>query len=157
MKELIIKSAKYGDKTCLYDDQFEAVISQFKWCLSHKRGIFYAIAHGLRPNGKIGTIRMHRLFLAGDIIDHKDGNGLNNQLRNLRSATPSQNSQNKSVKNRTGFKGVHKRKNSYYAIIRNTSKKLIHLGVFKTAEEAAIKYNSAAILYHGEFARLNIL
>ena len=39
----------------------------------------------------------------------------------------------------------------------NKIKKEIHLGHFKTKEEAAIAYNNAAIKYHGEFASLNVI
>ena len=33
--------------------------------------------------------------------------------------------------------------------------KIIHLGYFNTAMEAALVYNEAALIHHGEFAHLN--
>lgn len=35
--------------------------------------------------------------------------------------------------------------------------KLIHIAYCKTKEDAALKYNEAALKYHGEFANLNII
>ena len=37
----------------------------------------------------------------------------------------------------------------------SVNKTRYHLGVFKTAKEAAKAYNQAALKYHGKFARLN--
>lgn len=111
-------------------------------------------------HGKYKTIRMHQLIIDGKPIDHKDGNGLNNQKSNLRKSTCQQNNFNVGLtsRNKTGYKGVYKatRYQGYIATIR-FSGKLIHGGSFKTAEEAALKYNELAKIYHGEFAWLNTI
>ena len=93
-------------------------------------------------------------------LDHKDYDGLNNRIENLREATTSQNMANapKKKNNSTGFKGVHfnKKKKKYYGrIMVNRENK--HLGWFCDPIEAAKAYNTAAIKYFGEFARLNSL
>lgn len=154
---IIIKSKKYGNKECSYDDVFHPIISSFKWNLQKKRNTFYAITKGLRPNGTIGTLRMHRLILTGGIIDHKDQNGLNNYSANLRVATNSQNMQNRgpTKTNKLGFKGVYPKNNGYCASIRNKENVLIYLGSFKTPVEAAKRFNQEAIKLHGEFVWLN--
>ena len=101
---------------------------------------------------------MHRVILdapAGMMCDHIDMNGLNNQRGNLRFATHSQNSCNrKHPGGLSPFKGVFPRNEKWRAYIK-TNQKMIHLGTFDTERDAAIAYNTAAIQYHGEFARLN--
>ena len=51
---------------------------------------------------------MHCFLMGQKSIDHKDGNGLNNQRSNLRPATAPQNgaNQGKHRNNKSGFKGV---------------------------------------------------
>ena len=91
-------------------------------------------------------------------MDHKDGNGLNNTRNNLRLCTVSQNQCNSRVRrtSRTGYKGVCLRGNKIAARIKINGES-IFLGYFKTVEDAARAYNEAAIVIHGEFARLNDL
>ena len=85
-------------------------------------------------------------------IDHKNGDGLDNRLDNLRVCTNQQNSQNRCVNknNKTGYKGVYFRKDNqkYYAYIRHNGKN-IYLrnstgGVFFDTIEEAIKARKAA-------------
>jgi hypothetical protein len=115
-----------------------------------------------RQNGR--TVQMHRIIwqLAGRKLprqlDHRDTNGLNNQLSNLRPATPSQNAQNRgpSRSNISGYKGVHYLPlcNKYCAKIQVRGKHK-NLGHFKKAKQAAKAYDKAATRYFGEFAWLN--
>jgi hypothetical protein len=147
------------------DDTDFAKVSQFKW---------YAPVHK-RRNGAIKTVYARRsiwaggkrqaqymhAFLAGKGADHWDGDGLNNQSHNLRSASHAQNQHNQGIRcnNTSGFKGVYweqreKRNKPWRAQIAHDHGRN-HLGYFDTAVEAAKAYNAAALLYHGEFARLN--
>lgn len=95
---------------------------------------------------------------AGVIVDHIDGDGLNNCRSNLRVATAAGNARNRRKSQRSpGYKGVMydpKGKRHWRAYIRCDGKKR-HLGSFATAQEAAMAYNRAAITLFGEFARLN--
>jgi hypothetical protein len=85
------------------------------------------------------------------IVDHKDGNSLNNTLRNLRLATLTQNQANRKVQttNKSGVKGVSwcSRSSKWKAYISRQ-----HLGYFDSLEEAKRAYERAAELLHGEFA-----
>lgn len=142
-----------------------AVISQqdFKKVAPHrwyavkgKGSTFYAAA---TCQGK--TIWMHRLVKdapSGVLVDHKDGNGLNNRRSNLRFATQQQNAVNRgpSAANRTGYKGVVACGGQFQAQIQRHGV-LRQLGVYDTAEEAACAYNAAAIRADGEFARANVV
>jgi hypothetical protein len=106
---------------------------------------------------------MHRVIAArmgldlSEIIDHMDGNGLNNSRSNLRAATNAQNLQNrgKQKNNTSGIKGVSwdKARSKWAAEIRSQGKRY-HLGRFDTKEEAAEAYRKAAKKLHKEFAKI---
>lgn len=98
------------------------------------------------------TFRVHQLvaiaFLNhtpnkydGLLVDHIDGNKLNNNLSNLQLVTNRKNS-SKDIKNKTSkFTGVswHKQSNKWLAQVRRNNK-VEYLGVFEKEEEAAIAY-----------------
>jgi frataxin-like iron-binding protein CyaY len=139
-------------RVALIDDEDYELISKYHWYTDYaKSGLIYA-----RTNS---GIRMHRLILSvEDHIDHIDGNGLNNQKLNLRVATYSQNAMNRRKKSHTSsrFKGVHFDSNTgkWRAQIQYKGK-TFHMGSFDSEEEAATKYDLAAIDLFGEFARTN--
>jgi len=104
---------------------------------------------------------MHRYLTncpKGLVVDHIDGNGLNNTKANLRICTQKQNACNTPghVGKSSKYKGVKKMKNSnkFRAAITN-NRKYFHLGVFEDETEAARAYDEAARKYHKEFAYLN--
>jgi hypothetical protein len=133
-------------------DDFEKV-STHSWWL-HSKG--YA-STTLRSNGTPKNVKMH-VMIAGPNKDHKNRNRLDNRKENLRTASRTQNSQNRFRENKNGYKGVRissAKTRSYRArIIIN--KREICLGSFPTAREAAQAYDEAAILGFGEFACLNL-
>lgn len=98
---------------------------------------------------------MHHGYLPKQ-IDHIDGNGLNNDIENLRAANHGQNQHNKGTQknNTSGFKGVswHKRDKKWQAFIKFDGKKR-YLGSFDTPEAAHEAYKAAATKLHKEFAR----
>jgi hypothetical protein len=113
----------------------------------------------LWSNGRWSAARMHReIFGAcdGQLVDHVDGDGLNNRRSNLRIATRAENNRNAAVRkdNTSGFKGVHWHKGDgrWQAQIRVAGKR-IRLGAFDTPEAAHAAYCEAAARYHGAFAR----
>lgn len=109
------------------------------------------------------SIFLHRVLMSpapGLIVDHINGDKLDNRRCNLRVCTNAENSKNQrlSVNNTSGFKGV--RRNSvcgkWEAIIKNNGEQR-YLGMFDDPRVAAHAYNRAAVELHGEFARLNPL
>ena len=90
------------------------------------------------------------------VIDHIDGDGMNNKISNLRKCTKKQNSYNRKLNknNKTGFKGVYKRGNKFLATI-NHNQKPREIGRFSCPKEAAKAYDKEAIKCFGEYAKLN--
>ena len=72
------------------------------------------------------------------VVDHIDNNKTNDNLYNLQIITQRQNL-TKDRKNRTGYTGVNKVGNRFYAGIK-IGKKSIWLGSYKTPEEASNAY-----------------
>jgi len=105
---------------------------------------------------------MHRIILnvtnKDEVIDHRNGDGLNNTRDNLRVCNNKQNlrNQKKHKDNKSGYKGVCWLKNAnkwHSQIVFNRQR--IHLGLFTCPIEAAKAYNTAAVKYFGQFANLN--
>lgn len=122
----------------------------------------WTIARGyVRTSMNRKSIYFHKLVLGtGDDVevDHINLNRLDNRRQNLRVASHAENQRNRGAKrgNKTGYKGVclEKRTGKYFAYI-NADKKRTYLGSFETSAQAAHAYDKAAIILHGEFARLN--
>lgn len=91
-----------------------------------------------------------------DLIDHIDGDGLNNKWRNLRVADRSLNGANskRHKHNKSGFKGVfwESKKRVWQARIVVKGKQK-HLGFFADVQDAAEAYRHAAVKEFGGFAR----
>jgi hypothetical protein len=92
-----------------------------------------------------------------DEIDHIDVDGTNNRFDNLRPSTSGQNKTNTRVRidNTTGFKGVSARRGSigFQAKIQH-NKQQIHLGYFRTPQEAHAAYAAKARELFGEYAKV---
>jgi len=157
MKEIKLTQNQFA----LVDDEDFEHLNQFKWC-AHKRGNTFYAERSVPINGKYKTKAMHKFIMCDNPfksdVDHRDGNGLNNQRGNLRFCTDQQNQMNaKPRKNcSSNYKGVslHKPTNKWRARI-TIEGKLIYFGLFNSEEDAARIYDDAAIKYYGEFARLN--
>lgn len=106
--------------------------------------------------------RLAWMYVHGSLpsmIDHIDGNRLNNKIENLRVCTPSTNAMNSGVKNRNklGVKGVFSAKNGKYIAQICLNYKRMHLGTFETIDEASMAYAEASKLYHKEFSKIDEL
>ncbi|MBU9360066.1 HNH endonuclease [Burkholderia multivorans] len=100
---------------------------------------------------------LHRLITNapdGYVVDHINGNKLDNRRENLRVCTVAQNLRNRrrAKSNKSGLKGVYLDKTRWRAQIRIDGRKIC-LGSFPTADLAHEAYKFAAREYHGEFAR----
>lgn len=157
MKRIKLTQGKFA----LISDADFSKVSRHKWHAEKgSSGVYYAATDIRLADGKRKTLRMHKLVLevpTGFEVDHKDGDGLNNQRSNLRQATRAQNMHNTKAKGPI-HKGItfQKRLNGrpWQARIAHEGKQ-VHLGYFPTAEEAASVYDKAARELFGQFARLN--
>jgi hypothetical protein len=121
----------------------------------------YAYRTVHRGGKKYGEF-MHRLIAGATttavVVDHIDGNGLNNVRDNLRLCRACENARNsRGSRNGTSkYKGVSfSRQSKKWVAQIMKDRKNFNLGLFDSEEEAAAAYNIAAQKLHGEFCLLN--
>jgi hypothetical protein len=154
MKEIQLTKGKVA----LVDDGDFERVNALKWQAFKNYQTWYARRNeGSTPRR---NVRMHQYILGvrgkTSQIDHRDGNGLNNQRSNLRIATAMQNQSNRGPQrnNTSGFKGVCKRYGKWRAQIKYKGEK-ISLGTYPDPAEAARAYDRKARELFGEFAWQN--
>jgi hypothetical protein len=138
-------------KVALIDDEDYEWLAGLRW---HYANVGYA------KSSRLGY--MHRLILCISdgtaVVDHVNGDKLDNRRCNLRIATRAQNVMNQRVSsaNTSGFKGVSWDVDAgkWRAYI-NFQHKRVYIGLFTDVEEAALAYNLKAAELFGEFALLN--
>ena len=140
---------------------YDPVTGIFRWLISkrgHRRcGDIAGSKRGNRWRVKIAqrTYEGGRLAWAIDYgrqprgeVDHRDGDGLNNRIKNLRECTHFDNCQNRLDR---GVRFEPERNKWLARICFNYQQ--INLGRFVTEREARAAYLAAAKKYRGEFAR----
>jgi hypothetical protein len=163
MKEIQLTKGKIA----FVDDADYEELNGYKWRLMPRpNGRFHVYRKKYIGAGKSVTIYLHQHLMGtygtGIQVDHRDGDGLNNQRDNLRKATNQQNQFNRHTyahqNNSSKYKGVHLRKDTkkWSAQIK-INQKVIRLGCFESETEAALAYNVKAKELFGEFACLNQL
>jgi hypothetical protein len=147
MKEI---SLAHNKGVVLVDDEDYEMLSSWPWAKLSGHATDYATAN----------ISMHRLLMGakpGEIIDHINGNGLDNQRSNLRRCTAAQNQANRKQK-RTGttskYRGVFwtKRDQKWIARIRANGVRY-NIGSFTSELEAAEAYQQELRKHFGEFVK----
>lgn len=165
---------KVSSKYALIDDEdFDLVMKRplypyqklkiNKWVIKQSKHLYYATCSWRTHLGGWTSMRMHRLILGLThtdrlIIDHKNGDGLDNRRANLRVCTQSQNMANsrQHIETHSGFKGVRwVRGSKKWAAHVTVNHKQIYLGLFECKNQAANAYNERAIKEFGVFACLN--
>lgn len=149
-KEIVLTKGKVA---VVDDEDYEMLVTGSRWCVNG----------GYAFNASRG--RMHRVVLnapAGVMVDHINGDKLDNRKENLRLCTNSTNQANrKTTRGVSKFKGVvlERRKNGrcFWKATIVFDGETTYLGSFATDLEAAAAYNEAAISKFGEFAHLNDL
>jgi hypothetical protein len=149
-------------KYAIVDPEDYDWLMKYKWHANCARGKFYAVNSRMQ--------KMHRLIVLNSnpnfemrntkmLVDHINGDGLDNRKVNLRLATPAQNNWNSKSgmdRGKSKYKGVkwHKHVKKWAAVISVNGQRK-HLGYFADEKQAARAYDKAAKEFRGEYAILN--
>jgi hypothetical protein len=128
-------------------------VSKYKWRASHHGRTIYATCV---RRGRV--VYMHRMLMharKGQLVDHADGNGLNNRRCNLRLCNHQQNRANVGPRGGASrYVGVYRCKGRWAARIVYRGK-TYQIGTFDTEIEAAKARDRKAYEFFGEYAYLN--
>ena len=119
-----------------------------------------------QPGYRTETIYLHKLiaehYLADkrnarcNLVGCRNGNKLDCRLENLEYRSRAEASRKRKSSSKLGYTGVYKENNRFRAVI-SKNRKSIHIGMFGTAEEAAMAYNKKSIELYGQAGKLNVI
>lgn len=148
-----------GQVTIVDDDVFDEYVQRrVRWCANKKGNRWYAVRFG---EGKM--LFLHRRIAqagSGQVVDHINGDTLDNRRSNLRLCEGWQNAHNcgKRKNGASPYKGIkpgyRKDRETWKAEIQVRGQRH-YLGEHDTPEEAARAYDVAALRLVGPFAGLN--
>jgi hypothetical protein len=117
-------------------------------------------------NYKTETIYLHKLVaekFLGDkktrernLVGARNGNKLDCRLENIVYRSRSVASRKRKTSSRAGYTGVYKENNRYRAVI-SVNRRSVHIGMFATAEEAALAYNKKSRELYGDDGKINVI
>ena len=146
-----------GYKVEIDDEDAERVLAHSWWVSSSPEVDGHVVCFSTRIDKKI--VKLHRFLMGnplGLVIDHYDGNRLNNRKSNLRACTIKENNMNLHLtsRNTSGYRGVtlSKANHKWRATISLDGRKL-HLGYFERPDVAHAAYKEAAELFYGDNRR----
>lgn len=153
-KQLPLTQGKFA----IVDDDVYEWASKYKWHAVRKKNSFYAVRNTER-NPHQTKIHLHREIMSapiGVMVDHINGDGLDNRRENMRFANYAENGRNRGMQtnNKSGYKGVGLFGGRWYSRI-GVDGEQVHIGYFRDPEDAAMAYDAAAIAFHGDFAKTN--
>jgi hypothetical protein len=139
----------------LVDSEDVDRVSLHTWRAIKQCRVWYAFA-------KVGgrDLSLHRFVLeakSGQVVDHINRDGLDNRKTNLRFCTRGENRRNAigwPERRKSRFKGLSLNKGRWQVRIK-LNRKTICLGTYADEVDAAKAYDRAAVVIHGDFARLN--
>jgi len=160
-----------SDKFAIVDEADYDLVKDYSWWEHFpEQSDRLSYAYGVKlPRKRTGekVVKMHRLIMneteKTKLLDHVDGNGLNNCRNNLEYITVAQNIQKADFdparnkrKRHSKFRGVsYLEWHGKYLAYVNCNGKREYLGYFTTEEEAARVRDARAKQLHGKYARLN--
>jgi hypothetical protein len=152
---MVIEIKNY--KVEIDDEDMGRVMAHSWWVSSSPETDGHVICFSTKIGKKI--IKLHR-FLMGDppgmVVDHWDGNRLNNRKSNLRICTVRENNMNIGLtgRNKSGYRGVSfSKSNRKWRATISLDKKQLHLGYFDRPDVASAAYEKAADLFYGDNRR----
>lgn len=150
-----LSSRKYPNLYAIIDEEDYELVGQYSWSpRSQDQRYAQAYIGGGRKDRRV--VLMHRLIMGfpdKGVIDHIDGDGLNNSRSNLRIVTASENNVNTATlpKGTSGYKGVSRTRTGRWRA--RIGRHLI--GTFETPVAAAVAYDRYARSVYGEIAKTN--
>jgi hypothetical protein len=150
-------NGKLGDGKCaLVDEADYWRIKNMRWWARKGRNTWYAVTK--LPGDVLGT-QMHRYILGlprrTPLVDHRDGDGLNNRRYNLRKCDGFNNQANRTgvmSNNTSGYAGIHLVRGEKWMASIDCELTSYCLGSFRDPLEAVEVYRAAQVLLFGEFA-----
>jgi hypothetical protein len=146
----------------LVDDADYEALSHWSWSIHDNGRQMYAKRRS-NVAGHDNVVKMHRQLMLpdpGQVVDHINGNGLDNRKANLRIASKSNNGANRSktIVNTSGYKGVfwHAQTRKWLVKVKRGGRQH-YVGIFSDPIDAALAYDARAIELFGEYARPNFL
>ena len=161
LMELTVAIPTTQDQVAIIDIFDYALVSQYKWYAQYNTftNSYYSTTNMPRKYEKRLVLSMHRLIAnaqKGDIVDHKNGATMDNRGSNLRITDHSGNMRNRGLQsnNTSGVIGVRFNNvlNAWQAYYNKDGQK-VHIGVYKTKEEAIAARLNAVRVEYGEFFR----
>lgn len=148
--DIICENPNTRDKFIISKESLSIVVSERFWHIDKTTGYVKA------GSGKY----LHRAIMMPKdklLVDHKNGDKLDNRICNLRVCDSFENSHNSATPktSKTKFKGVTKMYNGKYRAKITNHHKQIHIGYFNNIKDAILAYNEKAKELFGEFARKN--
>lgn len=150
------------------DKEYLFLIQKYKWCLNKSmvkhRGVYYFLR-----NTKIGNKRtcvtLHREIMNctigdGHVVDHINGDTLDNRRSNLRICNNTENVRNQKLHkcNTSGYRGVSKNKKTGKWIVHiSVNNKILHIGTFVDIKDAVKAYENASNYYYKDYGRPSCL
>lgn len=136
---------KYKGKSlyCLLDEEDLPKIEMYRVYPLHKAHTTYAITNRIGGGRTINVTHIILDVPRGYVVDHINGDGLDNRKNNLRIVTQAQNTQNlkgAAKSNASGTLGVYKtaRKNKPWSAMCTHDGISYHLGKYDSKEEASV-------------------
>ena len=163
MIKVIKQSKKYGDLEIILDEEGIELYRKNTWHIV-KHGKTFYLRTNLKVKGKYYCKAFHRELLQlnnqKEVVDHINGNGLDNRKENLRICLQSENIKNqvriKTKPWQSKYKGVFwNKKNKNWRSMIGVNGKRINIGSFTSEHAAAVAYNIEAKRQFGKFANLN--
>ena len=148
---------KVGKYSIIVDYSMVPFLAIYTWHVKQDKQTYYAYTN-IHINKGTTRVSMHRLLtgMRNCQVDHKNRNGLDNRLENLRHVSAKQNSWNRVRENKYGYRGVFRPKGSpnFAFQIQANGKRIARYG-FATPYAAAKAYDKENRRMHGEYGIRN--
>lgn len=151
VEDTLIVYNRKDNREILFDITNFNFVNNHTWCVvkdtSTKKIRYYAQTAIKQISGKYKTKLAHRLLMnepVNMLVDHINGNGLDNRKVNLRIADDTINNQN----NPKAKGYCWNKRNKVYQVAIQANKKKIYLGCYNTEDEARAAYLEAKKKYH---------